>query len=54
MLLVRVEKKLLNALKMLLGDENMIREVHQKAANESFELMSKGVVNFVWNLISKV
>jgi hypothetical protein len=52
MLQVGGEKELVDALKMLLGDEN-IRGVHQRAAKESFELMSKGVVHSVWNLVSQ-
>lgn len=44
-------KELVEYLKMLLGDEN-VRKMHQKAAKESFEIMSKGVVHSVWYLVS--
>lgn len=44
-------KELVEDLKMILGDEN-IRKTHQKAAKESFEIMSKGVVHSVWHLVS--
>ncbi|XP_078153390.1 KDO transferase A isoform X1 [Carex rostrata] len=44
-------KELVEGLKMLLGDEN-VRKKHQKAAKESFEIMSKGVVHSVWYLVS--
>lgn len=48
---MRGENDLVEALKMLLGNEN-IRAAHQEAAKESFEIMSKGVVRSVWNLVS--
>ncbi|KAJ1689910.1 hypothetical protein LUZ63_014065 [Rhynchospora breviuscula] len=48
---VREERELVEALKMLLGDEK-IREMHRKAAKDSFEILSKGVVRSVWDLVS--
>jgi 3-deoxy-D-manno-octulosonic-acid transferase len=44
------EVELLEALKEMLGDSKAL-EARQKAAKDSYSIMSDGVVNRVWNLV---
>ena len=41
----------MEALKEMLGDSKAL-EARQKAAKDAFSIMSDGVVNRVWNLVS--
>jgi 3-deoxy-D-manno-octulosonic-acid transferase len=45
------EVELLEALKEMLGNPEAL-EARQKAAKDAFSIMSDGVVNRVWNLVS--